>query len=205
MAFGSRPVFRDLSCRFPKGRVSCILGGSGSGKSTALKLVAGITKPTAGTVQVRGRIANRAVSFPVAVSLPESRPDNGAISRLWARNRIGELTRQIRLEGASPALVERVRDLGLRYGIITEYTSYLVQEPGVGLERPMPAGAAMAREMTGAQAFDAAKASTREQEEQSQVQSLLRSVIDARRRDLAPKYDPRLIENFQLKPDAKQG
>ncbi len=56
--------------------------------------------------------------------------------------------------------MERVRELGLRYGIITEYTSYLVQEPGTVVEqRPMPAGAAMARDMTGAQAFDAAKAS----------------------------------------------
>lgn len=80
---------------------------------------------------------------------------------LWAARRIGELTRQIRLEGASPALVARVRELGLHYGILTEYTSYLVQEPGVGgpLPPPMPAGAPMARQMTGADAFDAAKAS----------------------------------------------
>jgi len=54
MAFGSRPVFRDLSCRFPKGRVSCILGGSGSGKSTMLKLIGGLVRPTAGRVLVDG-------------------------------------------------------------------------------------------------------------------------------------------------------
>jgi len=54
MAFGSRPVFRDLSCRFPKGRVSVILGGSGSGKSTMLKLIGGLVHPSAGRVLVDG-------------------------------------------------------------------------------------------------------------------------------------------------------
>src|SRR6185436_17623131 len=54
MAFGSRPVFRDLSCRFPKARVSCILGGSGSGKSTMLKLIGGLVRPQSGRVVVDG-------------------------------------------------------------------------------------------------------------------------------------------------------
>jgi phospholipid/cholesterol/gamma-HCH transport system ATP-binding protein len=54
MAFGSRPVFSDLSCRFPRGRVSCVLGGSGSGKSTMLKLIGGLVRPVAGRVLVDG-------------------------------------------------------------------------------------------------------------------------------------------------------
>jgi phospholipid/cholesterol/gamma-HCH transport system ATP-binding protein len=52
MAFGNRPVFRDLSCRFPRGRVSVILGGSGSGKSTMLRLIGGLVRPSAGAVRV---------------------------------------------------------------------------------------------------------------------------------------------------------
>jgi phospholipid/cholesterol/gamma-HCH transport system ATP-binding protein len=54
MAFGSRPVFGDLSCGFPRGRVSVILGGSGSGKSTMLKLIGGLVRPSAGRILVDG-------------------------------------------------------------------------------------------------------------------------------------------------------
>ena len=41
----------------PKGSTYGVMGRNGSGKSTALKLVAGITKPTSGTVHVEGRIS----------------------------------------------------------------------------------------------------------------------------------------------------
>src|SRR5687767_7124040 len=47
----------NLSMAVPAGATLGLIGRNGSGKSTALKLVAGITKPTAGTVTVRGRIS----------------------------------------------------------------------------------------------------------------------------------------------------
>jgi phospholipid/cholesterol/gamma-HCH transport system ATP-binding protein len=54
MAFGEREVFRALSCRFPRGKVSVILGGSGSGKSTVLRLIGGLVHPQAGSITVDG-------------------------------------------------------------------------------------------------------------------------------------------------------
>ena len=47
----------DVSLRVPAGCTMGLVGRNGSGKSTALKLVAGITKPTTGSVTVRGRIS----------------------------------------------------------------------------------------------------------------------------------------------------
>jgi phospholipid/cholesterol/gamma-HCH transport system ATP-binding protein len=54
MAFGERVVFDSLSCDFPRGKISVILGGSGSGKSTILRLIGGLVQPQAGAIVVDG-------------------------------------------------------------------------------------------------------------------------------------------------------
>ncbi len=54
LAFGRRTVFRDLNCRVPRERISVLLGGSGTGKSTFLRLIAGLQRPDAGRIRVAG-------------------------------------------------------------------------------------------------------------------------------------------------------
>jgi ABC-type polysaccharide/polyol phosphate transport system ATPase subunit len=51
------PALTEVSFSVPKGATYGVIGRNGSGKSTALKLVAGITKPSAGTVRVDGRVS----------------------------------------------------------------------------------------------------------------------------------------------------
>jgi ABC-type polysaccharide/polyol phosphate transport system ATPase subunit len=48
---------RNVTFAVPKGQTLGVIGRNGSGKSTLLKLVAGITKPTSGQVEVEGRIS----------------------------------------------------------------------------------------------------------------------------------------------------
>ena len=49
-------VVRDVSFSVEPGESVAILGGNGAGKSTILRLVAGITAPTTGQVRVEGRL-----------------------------------------------------------------------------------------------------------------------------------------------------
>ena len=50
-------ALQDVSLDVAEGRTVGVIGANGSGKSTLLRLNAGITKPTAGTVWVKGRIS----------------------------------------------------------------------------------------------------------------------------------------------------
>ncbi len=51
------PALTGVTFTVPRGSTYGVIGRNGSGKSTALKLVAGITKPTSGIVRVEGRIS----------------------------------------------------------------------------------------------------------------------------------------------------
>ncbi|MDE3089472.1 MAG: VWA domain-containing protein [Chloroflexota bacterium] len=50
------------------------------------------------------------------------------IPRLWATRKIGYLLNQIRLTGESKEVVNEIVTLAVRYGIVTPYTSFLVDE-----------------------------------------------------------------------------
>lgn len=55
LAFDDRVVLRDVSFTLIKGHTKIILGASGSGKSTALKIITGLLRADAGVVWVNGQ------------------------------------------------------------------------------------------------------------------------------------------------------
>ena len=50
-------VFSNLSFEIKQGETVGIIGKNGAGKSTVMKLIAGVTYPTKGKVSVRGKVA----------------------------------------------------------------------------------------------------------------------------------------------------
>lgn len=83
-----------------------------------------------GELAITGMRNGRRERFAAQVEFPDHGAAGAHIPGLWASRKIGELMRTIRVEGETPARVDEVRALALRHGLLTEYTSYLVQEPG---------------------------------------------------------------------------
>lgn len=50
--FGDVAAIRGLSCTFPENRVVGIIGANGSGKTTMMRLISSIMRPTSGKILV---------------------------------------------------------------------------------------------------------------------------------------------------------
>jgi phospholipid/cholesterol/gamma-HCH transport system ATP-binding protein len=53
--YGREPVLKGVSLQVPRGSVVAIMGGSGCGKTTLLRLIGGQLRPSSGAVRVAGR------------------------------------------------------------------------------------------------------------------------------------------------------
>jgi Ca-activated chloride channel family protein len=100
------------------------------------------------------------------------------LPRLWATRRIGYLLEQVRLQGPEKELIDEVRNLGVKYGIVTPYTSFLVTEKeklSIAAASPAAQEALDARKTTGAGAVKLAQANQqfKAQEQAPEVSSQL--------------------------------
>ena len=61
LAFGyaERQIHKKINMNFHRGKVVAIMGGSGCGKTTILRLIGGQIKPTSGYVEVDGQIVHK--------------------------------------------------------------------------------------------------------------------------------------------------
>ena len=80
-------------------------------------------------VVVSGRANGRDVRWSTLRVFPEDERENAFVPRLWATQRIGWLSAEKRRNGGNAEIDDEIRRLGEKFGIPTEFTSYLVQEP----------------------------------------------------------------------------
>jgi NitT/TauT family transport system ATP-binding protein len=66
LELGSRPILRDIGFTVRRGEFVCVIGASGCGKTTLLRLLAGLVLPTTGSVRLGGEVV-RAPSRDVAI------------------------------------------------------------------------------------------------------------------------------------------
>jgi NitT/TauT family transport system ATP-binding protein len=56
LELGGRPILQDISFEVRRGEFACVIGASGCGKTTLLRLLAGLVVPTSGSVHLGGKI-----------------------------------------------------------------------------------------------------------------------------------------------------
>ncbi|MBN1271571.1 MAG: VWA domain-containing protein [Candidatus Aminicenantes bacterium] len=94
------------------------------------------------------------------------------LPRIWAARRVGYLLEEIRLNGERTELVEEIKKLGLKYGIVTPYTSFLVTDEevhAVDIAAPEAAKAFAAGKKTGEGAVRMAQATQRLKDEEQTI------------------------------------
>lgn len=83
------------------------------------------------TVSLSGVVNNQRVTFDYADQYLVNNGGQDFIPRLWATRAIGHYLTQIRLYGEESEWVETIVNLSIRYGIITPYTSFLIDEDDI--------------------------------------------------------------------------
>ena len=59
--YGREQVFRDTNAKIEKGKIICLMGASGAGKSTVFKLLLNVFAPTQGEIVLQGDFAEKRV------------------------------------------------------------------------------------------------------------------------------------------------
>lgn len=79
-------------------------------------------------IRLQGMINGKARSFSYPSVRFNDQNGQSFLPRLWATRKIGYMLKEIRLRGENQELVDSVVALSVRYGIMTPYTSFLIDE-----------------------------------------------------------------------------
>jgi Ca-activated chloride channel family protein len=88
-----------------------------------------------GRLRLEGHSPTGDVSWTTEARFPRHERNNPFVARLWAAQRLGWLAAEKRRHGGTTELDTEIRTLGETYGIPTEFSSYLVVEPGMKVAR----------------------------------------------------------------------
>jgi Ca-activated chloride channel homolog len=104
-----------------------------------------------GTVKVRGKQAGRDVRFDVAVTLPDVDRTRPAIATVWARQRIGELSRKL-LRKPDATAEREIIALSLEHRVLSQFTAFVAVD-----DSRVTAGAAAKRVVVPVEVPDAVR------------------------------------------------
>jgi len=160
-AFDENEVLKGFTLTIPVGQTTSIIGGSGSGKSVALKHIIGLIRPDAGDVWVDGENVSRLDqasvyalrrkvgyvfqfaalfdSMTVAENVGMGLARIPGLSDDWIRDRVSECLHLVDMDGFGDRYPSELsggqkKRAGLARAIATEPTYLLYDEPTTGLD-----------------------------------------------------------------------
>jgi len=128
-------------------------------KGSQLILFGRYKTPAASVVTLNGKFNGQEKTYSSSTNFVSDDESFDYIPTLWATRKIGYLMDEIRLNGESSELKNSIISLSKKFGIITEYTSFLVEENVTGSDSDNLSKALNERgftEDTGEDAFGAA-------------------------------------------------
>lgn len=83
------------------------------------------------TVTITGNSARGPERFTYTLAFPGEDGSDPTVAQLWAQRRVADLLMELRIEGRRDSLVEEIVGIATQFGIVTPFTSYLAEEPGL--------------------------------------------------------------------------
>ncbi|MEW6095242.1 MAG: VIT and VWA domain-containing protein [bacterium] len=135
----SQPVLSDLKLDFGKIEVKDIYPNvlPDLFKGSQLIILGRYKNSSATTIDLIGDIEGEKHIHHYEGTFQDEISDNEFLPRLWATRKIGYLLDEIRLHGETKELIDEIKTLSKKYGIITPYTSFLVLEDEGGIPQRM--------------------------------------------------------------------
>jgi len=145
LAFDEKVVLKDISFSLLSGRTKIILGASGSGKSTILKIITGLLRADAGSITVNGQRVDRLTEqemMAVRADLGMIFQEGALFDSLTVRENVGyKLYEELRMP--IPEADARVKEV-LGFVSLGEYLDRMPSELSGGQRRRVAIARAMA-------------------------------------------------------------
>ncbi len=120
--------FHDVQIQLDGGKTGTLFPSSIGSLYLGQQAVLFGTYEQAGTAELNmsAKISGQSRRWRSQIQLPQLDEDNPEIERLWALAAIDENMKKIRRDGETELLRQEVVDLGIRYSLVTDYTSMVV-------------------------------------------------------------------------------
>ncbi|UAC49760.1 ABC transporter ATP-binding protein [Bacillus aquiflavi] len=146
-AYTNKKIFSDISLTIYENQIVAILGGNGTGKSTLLRMIAGLEQPSSGKVgfpNKKIKIGYVPERFPKLLRFTPSEYLNyigkiGGISKEYLKERIPYLLHRFKLEKLDDRWIRdlskgNIQKVGILQAILTKPALLILDEPVSGLD-----------------------------------------------------------------------